>query len=319
MNTKQENIKAKVNDFIKGNIINAFIVLISVAYVFYNQVIIKRTDLTLAEVLAKIGIGIIIGFMIKQAMSENGFNKGYRSDIWRSNMLSYSNACNIANPYIERVDNFYISEEIERKKNYRRVNLMNARMRYDWFFDREGNYIENPDKYNKLTRKQKRILKKCIEVKIYNLNLFSEYSIQIGADTHKEKTDKDQRKKMFFKNGSVQIISAIIGAYFVATWEKWDAGAFLTATVQIACWVACGLTQMYQNYNYIVIEKVNKLVRKKELIVKFVRGCEENKYKINPYEEPVVINEPVTPPHVETPHETHDIQPSIMITPYNGV
>ena len=273
----------KIYDFLKGNAINFVIILISLAYIFYQQVVIKRTDLTIEECIAKAGIGIIVGFLIKQGVGENGFNLGYRSEIWRDSLKKYGDACNSANPYMERVDNFYYAEEIEKKKTYRRTNLMNARMKYSWFFDKFGNYVENKD--IKLTRKQKRVLDKCIKVKIYHLNLFSEYNDQVGAETRRERTDKDQRMKMLGKNSFSQIVVAIVGAYFVATWENWDLASFITASVQVTCWIACGLMQMYSNYNYVVIDKDAKLKRKMELIVKFKKGCEQGLYIRNPYDE----------------------------------
>ena len=282
MNSEQNK---KIYDFIKGNLINFIIVLTSLAYVFYNMVAIERTDLSVYECIAKAGVGIIVGFMIKQGMAENGFNYGYRSQIWVDSLEKYSKNCNMANPYIERVDNFYACEEIEKKKLYRRTNLMAARMKYDWFFDSEGFYKENPEQFNKLDRKQKRVLKKCIKVRVYNLNLFSEYENQINADTKREKTDKDQRQKMFGKNSLTQIITAVIGAYFVPLLTGWNWASFLTATIQVCIWISCGITQLYTNYNYVVIEKTNKLTRKSELIVKFTRGCEQGKYLADPYEE----------------------------------
>ena len=274
----------KIYDFIKGNFINFIIIFTSLAYVFYNMIVIQRTDLSLWECVAKAGIGIIVGFMIKQGLSENGFNYGYRSQIWIDNLEKYSKNCNMANPYIERVDNFYACEEIEKKKIYRRTNLMAARMKYDWFFDEDGFYKEDNEFYAKLDRKQKKVLRKCIKVKIYNLNLFSEYENQVGAETKKEKTDKDQRAKMFGKNGIAQIVTAVIGAYFVPMLTGWNWAAFIAATIQVCIWISCGIIQLYTNYNYVVVEKVNKLTRKVELIVKFTRGCQEGKYLYNPYD-----------------------------------
>ena len=275
----------KIYDFIKGNFINFIILFTSTAYIFYNMVVIKRTDLSLYECIAKAGIGILVGFMIKQGLGENGFNYGYRSQIWKDSLDKYSKNCNMANQYLERIDYFYANEIIEKKKIYRKTNLMAARMKYDWFFDKDGFYKENEERYNKLDRKQKRVLKKCISVKIYNLNLFSEYENQIGADTRREKTDKDQRMKMFGKNGIAQVITAVIGAYFVPLLNGWNWASFISATIQVCIWLSCGIIQLYTNYNYVVIEKINKLTKKAELIVKFTRGCEQGKYLVNPYEE----------------------------------
>ena len=38
---------------------------------------------------------------------------------------------------MERVDNFYQCEEIEKKKNYRRQHLQEIRLKYDNWFDKD--------------------------------------------------------------------------------------------------------------------------------------------------------------------------------------
>lgn len=275
----------KIYDFIKGNLINAVVILTSIVYILFGMVVIKKTDLTIEEQIAKAGIGVIIGLLIKQGIGENGFNKGYNSPLWKEEKSKYKEACNLANPYIERIDNFYRSEEIEKKRQYRRILLMEYQIKYTWFFDLKGNYIENKERYATLTKKQRRALKKALKVKIYNLNLFSEYSVELSADTHRERTDKNQRAKMFGKNGIAQIMSAILGAYFLPFWNGWSWASFIIATVQVVIWISCGIVQLYTNYNYVVIEKTNKLIRKKELLSKFKQGCEKGLYEINPYDE----------------------------------
>ncbi len=289
---KEENNK-KVYDFIKGNIINAVIILTALIYIAWGLITLKRTDLTVAEVLAKGGIGIVVAFIIKECMGENGFNYGYRSEIWKENKDQYLKVCNSANEHIELVDNFYACEEIEKKKRYRRQNLVAAQMRYEWFFDKNGNYT-NPkistkkDEKSKdvliLTKYQIRVLKRCLNVKIYNLNLFSEYGIEVESDTKKEKTDKNQRRKMLSKNALFGVVGAVVGAYFLPSLADFDVALLIESSIQVAMWIGLGAMQLYTNFNYVVVEKVAKLKRKSELIVKFKKGCEDGLYKTNPYD-----------------------------------
>lgn len=281
---KLDNLGFKAFDFIKGNVLNIIVVLTSIAYICYGMVKIEATGLQPWEVITRGGIGIIVGLMIKEGIGENGFSKGYNSNIWKVAYEKYSNACNVANKYIDRVDNFYLAQEIELKKEYRRKTLMAFQMKYDWFFDGFGNYVENTEKYKKLDKKQKKALKKAIKVKIYNLNLFSEYAIGVEEATKKERTDKDQHLKMLGKNSITQIAVAILGAYFTFNWGKWNWGTFIATTIQVCMWIFCGITQLYANYQYIVIDKVNKLKRKSELIIKFQNQCENGYYLTNPYE-----------------------------------
>jgi len=285
-----EESKAKVYDFIKGNLMNLVIVLISLAYIFYNMVIIERTDLTLEECIVRAGFGTIVGLLIKQGIGENGFSKAYNSEIWKNKLNDYSKCCNMANPYLDLVDNFYEAETKERRYQIRKNSMINARMRYDWFFDEEGNYIDNADRYSKLTRYQKRVLKKCVRLKVYNLNLFSEYANEYENTSKPERTDRWQRTRMLGKNSFVQVFGAIAGVYFIATWNAWNWGAFITATLQVISWTVCGIIEMYDNYNYVAVDKVNKLTRKMELIVKFTRGCEKGLYRNEDMETDTISN-----------------------------
>ena len=279
----KENAKNKLNQFIKTGLVNVVVVGVGLAYIFFTMITIKTGDVNVLELLGKSAIGIICGIMIKQGLGENGITRGYGSDIWNNELLKYNDACNKANPYMERVDNFYYYEEIEKRKSNRRSIMMGARLKYSDFFDEYENFV-GQDKMEKLTRYQKRAVERCVKIKVYTLNLFSEYASVSTTDTKKETGDKEQRAKMFGKNSISQILVAVAGAYFVPMFNDWDWGTFIFSTLQVLMWAASGVMQMYTNYNYIVIDKVNKLKRKKELIEKFVHGCTQDMYKENPYE-----------------------------------
>jgi len=273
----------KVYDFIKGNLINLIVILLSCIYIFYGMVNIQAEKISIWESIVKSLFGVVVGFIIKQCLGENGFNKGYSSSLWNEQLIKYSNACNLVNDYIDKVDNFYIAEEIEKKRDYRMNNLLSARMKYSLYFNKDGEFIGKDEDIKKLSKHQKKVLNKCIDVKIYNLNLFSEYANTIDSYTHKEKTDKMQRGSMATKNTITLILTSVIGVYFVATWNGWDWGEFIVSCIQVCGWVATGVIQLYTNYNYVVIEKVNKLKKKIELIAKFKKGYENGLYQTNPY------------------------------------
>ena len=278
-----ENAKNKLNKFIKTGLVNVIVVGVGLAYIFFTMVTIKAGDVNVLELLGKSIIGIICGVLIKQGLGENGMTRGYGSSIWHEELAKYNEACNKANPFMERVDNFYYNEEIEKRKSNRRAIMMGARLKYTDFFDEYENFV-GQDKMEKLTKFQKRAVIKCVKIKVYTLNLFSEYANASTTDTKKETGDKEQRAKMFGKNSISQVLVAVAGAYFVPMLKDWDWATFIFSTLQVLMWCASGVMQMYTNYNYIVIDKVNKLKRKKELIQKFIHGCEQDMYVENPYE-----------------------------------
>ena len=291
---KLEELQGLTKKYIKTFAMDFVVVLVSLGYVFYQMLTFKQTELNPLILLGQAAIGIVCGVTIKQALGENGFSKGYNSKIWNDEEEKYNNACDSALPYMERVDNFYQCEEIEKKRNYRRAKLQGARLKYDNWFDNMGNYIGSPLtllKSKGYDRYQIKTIKKCIKVKIYPLNLFSQYDNSNEQATKKEITDKVQRGRNITKNTITATLIAIIGVYFVPLLNNWSWASFISATMQVSLWVLFGIIQLYTNYNFVVQDRVSVLRTKKENIKKFTTGCKDGLYMVSPYDEEKAIKE----------------------------
>ena len=287
---KLDELQSFTVRYIKTIAMDLVVVLVALAYIFYQMVTLETTELNPLVLIAQAIMGIICGVVIKQSLGENGFSKGYNSKHWNEEEDKYNVACNNALPYVERVDNFYQYEEIEKKKNYRRQHLQEVRLKYDMWFDKNGYYIGTNEMFNKLDRKQKRIVKKCISVRIYPLNLFSQYTISTEQDTKQEITDKKQRGRNVAKNTISATLIAVIGVYFIPNLNGWQWANFISATMQVSMWILFGIIQLYTNYNFVVQDKVAILRTKKEIIKRFVVGCQDNKYLKSPYDEMELAN-----------------------------
>lgn len=279
-----EELKSNPVRYIKSFAMDIVVVIVAVAYVLYQMVRLETTNINPLILIAQALMGIICGVVIKAALGENGFSKGYNSDFYREEEEKYNSACNSALPYMDRVDNFYQSEEIDKKKKYRMKHLQGIRLKYDDWFDNEGNFIKAKEDIKKLDFKQRYVLKKCINVKIYVLNLFGQYEISSEQDTRKEITDRVQRGKNMTKNTISATLIAIIGVYFVPVLNNWSWASFFSSTLQVAMWVLFGVLQLYTNYNFVVQDKVSVMRKKKEDIQRFNSGCKEGLYKVSPYD-----------------------------------
>lgn len=312
---KLEELQGLTKKYIKTLAMDLVVVLVSLGYVLYQELTFEQTELNPLILLGQAAIGIICGVTIKQALGENGFSKGYNSKIWNDEEEKYNNACDSALPYMERVDNFYQYEEIEKKRNYRRAKLQGVRLKYDNWFDNMGNYIGSPLKELKskgYDRYQIKIIKKCIKIKIYPLNLFSQYDNSNEQATKKEITDKVQRGRNITKNTITATLIAIIGVYFVPLLNNWSWASFISATMQVSLWVLFGIIQLYTNYNFVVQDRVSVLRTKKENIKKFTTGCKDGLYLISPYDEQVKI---VAPDREQIDQEMIERMMSQSITP----
>ena len=281
---KLDEIQSFTSRYLKSIAMDLVVVLVALAYVFFKMITLEPTDLNPFVLLAEAIFSIICGLTIKVALGENGFSRGYNSRVWIDQEKKYNDACNVANPYIERVDNFYQEEEIKKKRNYRISKLQGIRLKYTSWFDENGYYIGTNEMYEKLDKKQKKVLNKCIKVKIYPLNLFSQYSISTDQDTKPEITDKKQRTNNISKNSISAIITAIVGVYFMPQLQGWNWASLIMATMQVALWVLLGILQLYSNFNFVVHDKVALLKRKIENIIRFVSGCVKGLYINSPYD-----------------------------------
>ena len=284
-NIKEEMIE-NTTKYIKSIAMDLMVIVVALAYVFYQMVSLETTQLNPLILIAQAIVGIIAGVVIKQALGENGFSKGYNSQKWQEEEEKYNNTCLLANNYIdERLDNFYLTLEKEKKANYRRNHLQAVRLKYQNWFNENGDYIGEESAFKLLTFRQKLMVKKCVRVNIYVLNLFSEYSTSSEQDTKREKTDKSQRLSNMTRNTLSAVLIAIGGAYFLPVLNGWSWASFIMATLEVSLWTIFGVLQLYTNYNFVVQERVATLRKKKELILRFVKGCENNQFLHSPYEE----------------------------------
>ena len=276
-------LKELTGKYIKTIAMDLIVVIVALAYVFYQMVTLEKTNLNPLVLVAQALMGIICGIIIKVSLGENGFSKGYNSNIWLEEEAKYNKACTDSSDYIdERLENYYLCKEIEKKELYRRKNLQAVRLKYSTWFDKDGNFIGTKEDIKKLRLYQKVVLNKCVRVKVYPLNLFSEYANTSEQDTKKEPTDKLQRGKNVLKNSISAVVVAMIGVYFIPLFN-WNWASLISSTMQVSMWVMFGILQLYTNYNFVVKEKVAVLRKKKEEMVIFVKNCDKGMYRENPY------------------------------------
>jgi len=268
---------------IKSALTNLLIVATSVAYLFFGMLNFDKTDKSLEKTLVTSIIGVVCAILIKRAMGENGIDLGYKSEKYIDELEKYNEVCKMANPYLDKIDNYYASEEIRKLKEYRRINLNAVRLRYCDWFNEDGEYIENKERYKKLKLRQKWVMFKCLHAKMRRLSLMSEYEDGVSSYTKGEITAIRYRGQRTFKNTLTALAPIFVIGYFTITFKTWNWGKFIGCLIQVLMWVLTGLLELYNAYQYVTDTKVSYLRKKKEEIIKFTKGCEEGQYKENPY------------------------------------
>ena len=290
MSTFREKTKEAYNNF-KANfrtiLLNIAIVATAVIYVFYNILKLEPTNLNPFTLIAQALLAIVAALCIKTGLGENGMIRGYASSVWDQAKLKYNNEANKALPYIDNSDAFYEKERFERKMRNRKVRLSSYRMKYENFFDENGDYIEHEiwsprkkktylKKHNELPEgifvldvRQKWCLRKCIKLHIYIKDMFNEYGADLTDDERKEKTDKMQRQMNFRKNFFSAVGFSIAGVYFIPT-LAFNWASIIWALFQVLMWTMFGLLDAYDNFAYITTEKIGILKAKEQMITRFM-------------------------------------------------
>ena len=277
---KIENIKQNAKQYLKTWSLSLIVIVTSAIYVLYSMIKLEpNQDVEPIVITAAVLIGIVCALITKSAYGEIGFSLGYNSEFYKNELDKYNDACSLCLDYQDRVSDFYIKEEQERKRLYRKTVLASNCMRYTDWFDDEGIYIGSEEKRSKLDKHQEKALKKCIAIKIFVPDLFKEKTRSVENYAKKDKTDSEQRATVLAKNSIAAIIPNVVQVLFIPTITKWNWATVISGLITIAIWTITGLLQLYGNYNFVVQSKVTQLRDKKELMSKFIKGCEKGIYK----------------------------------------
>lgn len=275
LNEKVEDIKTNVKHYMKTWVFGIVAMLTSVVYVFYSMIKLEPNEKVKPVIItAAIIMSIVCALITKTAYGEIGFDKGYNSAIWIEEQEKYNDSCNVCLPYIDRVPNFYLEEEAERKMIYRKSKLASVCLRYTDWFDEEGQYIGTKEARDKLDRSQEKTLIKCIKVKIYVPDMFKEKSRSVDNFAKKDKTDTEQRSLTLTKNSITAILPSVVQILFIPNFTGWKWAVVISGLITVSIWTLTGLLQLYNNYNFVTKEKVVQLRDKKELMSKFLKKCE---------------------------------------------
>jgi len=289
------NFREKTDEFasnIKKNItsilLDVGIIGISVIYVFYNILDFHKTETDPWRLLMKGLVGIFVGVGLKWMLGEKGIIKGHNNEQFIKPKEKFDDRTEKAVPYIDRFDDFAEKERIEKVLRNRKIHLNNYRMKYETYFDNNGDYIEhliwNPcqaRKYLKnheelpedvivLDLKQRLVLRKCIRLQIYVPNLFSDYGDTVAEDERKEKTEQDVRRKNTRSNFISAVLFALIGVYFVPDILNFSWAAIIWSIFQVFMWLVFGIVNFYQNFTFVIIDEVKVIGKKDKLLTKFL-------------------------------------------------
>lgn len=285
---KTDEFAANIKKNITSILLDVGIVGISVIYVFYNILDFHKTETDPWRLLMKGLVGIFVGVGLKWMLGEKGLLKGHNDDHFTKPKESFDDRADKAVPYIDEFDKFAEKERIEKVLRNRKIHLNNYHMKYETFFDENGDYIEHeiwskhkskrylktheelPKNVIVLDLEQRLCLRRCLRLKIYISNVFSDYGDTVTQDEKPERTEHDVRRKNTRSNFISAVIFAMIGVYFVPDILNFSWAAIIWSIFQVVMWLIFGIINFYQNFTFVIIDEVKIIGKKDKLLTKFL-------------------------------------------------
>lgn len=132
---KIDEAKENAKHNLKTLIMDLAVVLLSAVYTLYGSLVLSPNQEATITIVGRTIVGMVVGVLIKQALGENGYIRGYQCEDWLVAKRSYGKKAEDALPYIDRIDSFYDSQRKKKLERNRRTKMASCRLIYERFFD----------------------------------------------------------------------------------------------------------------------------------------------------------------------------------------
>lgn len=264
----------KIGDFIKRNIYNFVLILVSVVFIFKDMVVLEAGKKSIEQIISDGLISFFMGMSFNIILGKKGILSAQLTKEYQDTLWAYSQQIELTDDKCNLLDAFCEKKNEAKIRRFQTRILSRGRIRYEQFV------IGDSEKSN-LTREQKKYWKKASRIKIHLLspdNLLSE------TDTSYEKGEKEEtlneyEKKKNFKDASTKILVALVFGYFSVSALNGDVSALLWGAVQISLWLVLAMLSYIQNYTYVKDVYRQKIIRKTNLLAEFNSTYKDYDYK----------------------------------------
>jgi hypothetical protein len=266
---------------------------IAIWWVLYGMVEITEANLSLTDRIGLTLCTVVLAVIYSGLIAKGGFSSAKQTVQYKANSKKWSEAVIKGNKYKKEIELY--AKDIAKENQYelRVANLEANGLYYGDYFDEEGNLYfldyksEKKTKHNPngLTRKQLKIIKKCINIRIIIPTLFGSLSSKFFG-VKREETQKRYESKTNLFNFILRVILSIFSVGFIVSFIGFNINGFIYAVFQIILWTSSGVSQRMSNYNFVLNKLLPQMVEKTLIINGYLSLSEE---KQRYYEERVEI------------------------------
>lgn len=270
---------SKIKENFKTILMYVGVCLVSLSYPLYSVLGLEPADYSWTIITVKTIVGMVTGILIKMGLGEVGFDKGYKDKLWLNAKESYKKKADKCTPYTDKLDDFQEKQIKLRLEKRRRTFLQHNRIKYNDFFDENGDYInrtiytkkqfirlvekvgKTASDYVILDKHQQKALKRALDIIVLKRELLNEYDEFNIEDDRADETENQHRTRSLGKNLLSIAATTFVGTFFTVSFI-WDNASFFMAVFQVCSWLAFGILQLYNNYQFVTNERAKGLKKK---------------------------------------------------------
>lgn len=239
---------------------------IAIWWIFYGTIEIVPTNLTIVDRVGLTFCTVMLAVTYCKLVSAGGFTSAKDTPEYQKAYNEWSTAVRAGNSKKHEIMIYAKETAIYNQKVCRMESLEELGMNYYDYFNENGEFIKpNYYKDKLLTRKQKRLIRKCLRIKVIVPKIFGDISGKFfGIKKEESRKGFETRHDIF--NFVVRAVISTVSVGFMFNFIGFSIGSMMYALFQIVLWTGSGIAQRLQNYNFVINKEIPQLIEKTLII-----------------------------------------------------
>lgn len=265
-------MQTKTKDFLQKNLGYLSVILVCIVYIATAFITIDKTGKTINQIIADGFIAFILGYGINRILDYQGIINGEKDERYLASVKLHSETILKVSPHIDHLEGWCEIQNAVNLKVQRTRILAQEGMKYDDYFDEQGNakgykYTEQklPRNLQKIEDAKISCYRKAVKLKLTPLSTGELTSEGIKAnDPYFFGRTKEQYAKQTSVTDLISKIAVgiIIGYYGVKLVQDFDYANLIWNCLQVSMFITMGAIKMRQSYFFITGEYRGRIIKK---------------------------------------------------------
>ncbi len=275
METNQD----KFVGFLKRNLINFILILVTFAYLFLDFFNLEITaDFTWYKLLGLFTINFGFGYAITDLLAGMGLQAGQNAPKYIATLKEYGTQKEKTDSFSEYADAFCDRYNVKNRERVLKEYYLSYNLKYELV-------KENEYDLSKLTKQQVKAIKKQNKrVKILNITPKYLFSLSNQPYRNPKKTVDIPTHVMKREVSKIagKIVFGLAFSMLVFNWVTNPSWAnFLSSLIKVATWLIVGAISYFQEYQFVTQDYLqNTVIDKIDLLVQFINEYNKGEYKM---------------------------------------